>query len=98
MQGLEFDTPRGKLAILYDRTDGTNLAKLSPRFRTPDFRHKEAWEEHWKTSAEHVFNASGADVTVIDSIGRRKTVPVRNGKVSLVMNGAPLMVYGLDLE
>lgn len=98
VQGLEFDTPRGKLAILYDRTDGTNLAKLSPRFRTPDFRHKEAWEEHWKTSAEHVFKASGADVTVIDSIGRRKTVPVRNGKVSLVMNGAPLMVYGLDLE
>lgn len=98
VQGLEFNTPKGKLAILYDRTDGTNLAKLSPEFGKPGFRHKEAWEEHWKTSKTHTFSASGSSVTVIDPIGRRKTVPVKDGKVSLTMNGAPMMIYGLNLD
>ena len=98
LQGLEFKTPRGKLAILYDRTDGTNLAKLSPDFRTPEFRHKNPWEEHWKTSVLHTFKVSGKEVVLVDSIGRRKTIPAQNGIVTLKMNGAPIMIYGLNLE
>ena len=98
LRGLEFDTPRGKLAILYDRTDGTNLAKLSPAFRTPDFRHKEPWEEHWKTTVSHRFRTSGNEITVIDPIGRRKTLPAVNGSVTLKMNGSPRMIYGLILD
>ena len=36
------------------------------------------------------------EVTVIDSIGRATQVKAVDGKVTLTLSGAPLMVYGLQ--
>jgi len=92
IHGIEFQTPRGKMAVLYDRTDGYFFSK-----NTPDFVHKEPWVKAWKSETPHLFKSSKAEVAVVDPIGREKTLPVKNGEVSLILSGSPLIVYGLDL-
>ncbi len=91
MRGIGFDTPRGKLSIIYDRTDGTRQA-----VKSDSFVFKEPWVDHWKTHREVEFKSSQLEVTVVDTIGRATKVPVTNGKVKLKVSGAPQMVYGLD--
>lgn len=93
VRGIGFDTPRGPLAIVYDRTDGCILTK-----RTKDYAAPEPWVDTWKTRREKTFNAVGDKVTVIDPIGRSKTVEAKNGKVTLTLSGAPLMVYGIQFQ
>ena len=93
IRGMEFTTPRGKMAVVYDRTDGVWQSK-----NTKDFAHKEAWKDHWKTHKEHRFKSSRKEIRVVDAIGREMRVPVENGTVSLTLSGAPLIVYGLDLN
>ncbi len=91
MHGLGFDTPRGKLSIIYDRTDGFLQSKKSDTWT-----FKEPWVDHWKTQRELEFASSQNEVTVVDAIGRASKVPVSGGKVKLKVSGAPQMVYGLD--
>ncbi len=87
-KGLEFETPRGTLWVLYDRTDGTEQAKKSA-----DFVHKEGWVDHWKSRVEREFEVEGDEVTVVDAIGRKSVMKGR--KVKLTLTGAPILVYGL---
>lgn len=91
--GVGFDTPRGPLAIVYDRTDGYFLTK-----RAKDYAAPEPWVDTWKTRREKTFNAVGDKVTVIDAIGRSRTVEAKNGTVTLTLSGAPLMVYGIQFQ
>lgn len=93
VKGMLFDTPRGDLAILYDRIDGYFQSR-----NTPDFKHAEPWVKAWPTERNHVFKAAGGEVTVIDSIGRARKIPAADGKVTLKLSGSPVMVYGLDLR
>ena len=88
-----FDTPRGDLAILYDRIDGYFQSE-----RTPDFKHTEPWVKAWPTERDHTFSASGKEVTVIDAIGRTRKIPAQDGRVTLKLSGSPVMVYGLKLR
>ncbi len=92
LRGMEFVTPTGRFAVLYDRTDGTLQSVESD-----DFIHLEPWITHWKTKTSHVFKAKG-DVVVRDCIGRRRVVTAVNGQVTLALDGAPLIVHGLELE
>ena len=89
---MEFSTPQGGMAVLYDRTEGTRQSK-----NTKDFAHKEPWTDHWKVHKNHTFNSSQAEITAVDAIGRITKLPVTNGTVTLKLSGAPLIVYGLDL-
>lgn len=93
VKGMLFDTPRGDLAILYDRIDGYFQSR-----NTPDFKHAEPWVKAWPTERNHVFKAAGGEVTVINSIGRARKIPAADGKVTLKLSGSPVMVYGLDLR
>lgn len=90
IKGIGFDTPRGPLAVIYDRTDGMVQSK-----KAPDFIHQEPWVDHWKTRREVILPAVSDEVTVIDQIGRAAKVRAADGKVTLTLSGAPLMVYGL---
>lgn len=93
VHGIGFNTPRGPLTIVYDRTDGYFLTK-----QTKDYAAPEPWVETWKTRRDKTFNAVGDKVTVIDAIGRSRTVEAKNGKVTLTLSGAPLMVYGIQFQ
>lgn len=93
VRGVLLDTPKGRLAVLYDRTEGYALSKKSRQSV-----HVEPWVSTWKVRNRTQFKASGDTVTVVDPIGRAKELPVENGKVTLELDGAPLMVYGLEID
>jgi hypothetical protein len=89
-RGALFDTPRGPLTVLWDRSEGFVQSK-----RTPDYVTPEPWVEHWTSRVTAHFETDAPRVTVIDCIGRRRSVEARDGAVTLELTGAPLMVYGL---
>lgn len=92
IRGMEFRTPKGKMAILYDRKDGYWYEPKSDVFA-----HKEAWIDPWKSRTEYTFASRSGQIRLVDHIGREKTLPVKNGKVRLTLSGAPVAVYGLEL-
>ena len=90
-----FDTPRGEMAIIYDRKDG--YYPYDGMFTGRPFTgHLEPWLDHWKSHTPYVFTAPKGYVVVRDAIGRtRKIKADRKGRVTLTLSGAPLIVYGL---
>ena len=52
----------------------------------------------WRVQKPHTFKVAGSEVTKIDCIGRRRTVPAGDGQVELLLDGSPRFVYGLDLS
>lgn len=93
VHGITFRTPRGPLAIVYDRTDGFFLSEKSD-----DFAGTEPWIDTWKTHRKITFQTTGHEVITIDPIGRTRTVGATDGRVTLELSGAPLMVYGLKFQ
>jgi len=92
-RGLLFATPRGPLAILWNRADGYVLTKEAKPFATP-----EPWVDNWQTKTPTLLPTSGENVTVINCIGQHTSVPAQDGGVTVTLDGAPTMVYGLDPE
>jgi hypothetical protein len=92
-KGLLYDTPHGNVAILWNRVDGYTLSKRAEHFASP-----EPWVDTWKTKVPMTFKATGKTVTTADAIGRKKTIPVTDNKVQLILDGAPLIVTGLQFE
>ena len=93
VHGIGFSTPRGPLAILYDRTDGFFLTEGKE-----NFIESEPWIDGWKTHRQITFDTDQPEVIAIDPIGRAKTIKAIGGKVTLELSGAPLMVYGLNFQ
>lgn len=92
--GLFFDTPRGRVACLWDRSEGYELTRRpaeGERYRSP-----EPYVHHWTKSVRVSLPASGS-VRTVDGIGRSAQVPVREGRAELELGGSPTFVYGLDL-
>lgn len=100
LRGLIYDTPRGPLALLWDRVEGELLVNHAPkpRAKKAPFFHYEPWLDHWRVKKPRTFKAASGSVTVVDCIGRRRTVPTANGQVTLLLDGGPRFVYGLDLS
>ncbi|MBR3084877.1 MAG: hypothetical protein IKH04_00595 [Kiritimatiellae bacterium] len=100
LRGFVFDTPRGPLAVLWDRTEGYDLRTQGPRRRDKGepFFHFEPWLDNWRVRTDYVFKvADGArGVTVRDAIGRESEIPAAGGRVALALTGAPVFVRGLD--
>jgi len=92
IKGISFNTPRGPMAILWQRTDGYVQSKKADHYATP-----EPWVEHWKSKVNMTFRCQPAGISVIDCIGRRRQVAADHGNVKLDLTGAPLIVYGLNL-
>ena len=91
---LLFSTPRGGLAIAWDRSEGYVLTdKPAPGTR---FRSPEAWVGRWTVETPCRFPANG-DVMLVDAIGRARKVVPEAGEVTLRLTGAPVCLYGIDL-
>ena len=99
LRGLVYNTPRGLLALLWDRIEGEHLTDHAPvpRAKGEPFFHYEPWIDHWRVKNSRMFKTSGRTVTVIDPIGRRRTLHSKGGKIELTLDGGPVFVYGLDL-
>ena len=100
LRGLIFNSPEGPFALLWDRAEGFKLTDHvpKPRVKGAPFFHYEPWMRHWRVRNVREFKALGDEVTVIDPIGRRKTVKAVDGRVSLALDGEPVFVRGLDLS
>jgi hypothetical protein len=96
-KGLLFDTPRGQAAVLWNRADGYILNTDGPR---TDWRYPapEVWVDTWSTKTDLVLPARDATVRQVDCIGQESTNPRANGTVSVTLDGAPRVFYGLNLK
>lgn len=92
-RGLLFSTPRGPMAILWNRTDGYILTKKVENYATP-----EPWIDTWKTKTPTEIPASGKEVRLINPIGVEKIISTSGGKAKIVLDGAPVIVYGIDAD
>ncbi|MEV5764072.1 hypothetical protein AB0L34_05785 [Micromonospora sp. NPDC052213] len=95
-KGLLFDTPDGEAAVLWNRADGYLL--------NPDhdpsgwhFPAPEVWVDPWPTKTEIMAVAKADSVRQVDSIGQVTELPATGRTVSLVLDGAPRVFYGLAL-
>ncbi len=94
------------LAVFADQTEGflpvTRLEPLSDDqwgyvYATPD--HKMVMAMLWSVYREHAFFLPVGDVkqvTVVDIMGRKSTLPARNGLVKLKLTPSPVYVHGLS--
>lgn len=100
LRGFLFDTPRGPLAVLWDRTEGYDLRTQGPRVRAAGepFFHFEPWLENWRVKKDYVFKVADGTESVIvrDAIGRKREIAAAAGRVSLALTGAPVFVRSLD--
>ena len=88
---VRFATPRGPLAILWDRSEGYVQSQ-----RDDALHHREAWVPHWTKSTTVTLPCAGDNATVIDVIGRSRRVSAVNGAITIAISGEPVMIYGLD--
>ncbi|TMR23819.1 hypothetical protein ETD86_06590 [Nonomuraea turkmeniaca] len=95
LKGLLFDTPRGKLAILWSRKDGYILNRDHGADQW--YPHPEAWVDHWPTKTSLSLKTSGPAVREIDCIGQERTITASGRRVEITLDGAPRLYYGLEL-
>ncbi|MEV4359392.1 hypothetical protein ACWEPL_45670 [Nonomuraea sp. NPDC004186] len=95
LKGLLFDTPRGKLAVLWSRKDGYILNRDHGEDQW--YPHPEAWEDHWPTKTCLSLKTSGQTVREIDCIGQERTITATGRRVRVTLDGAPRLYYGLEL-
>ncbi|WP_328332215.1 hypothetical protein OHA70_13465 [Kribbella sp. NBC_00382] len=96
-KGLLFNTPRGQAAVLWNRTDGYILNTAGPRddWRFPE---PEVWVDTWATKTNLTVCARTATVKQVDCIGQESTVTRSAGKVTVRLDGAAGIFYGLDFD
>jgi hypothetical protein len=100
--GLVFDTPTGRVCLLWDRTDGyvLNNGRRDPANPTSTYyRTPELWEDTWiaKTRVTLDVAANRTSIREIDCIGMETVHAVTNGQVEVVLDGAPRIFIGLDV-
>lgn len=91
--GLWFDTPDGPAVVLWNRADGYLLNTAGQRTDW-HFPAPEVWVDPWPTKTALTV-AAGNVVHQVDAIGRTQQLPTTNGHVTLTLDGAPRIYYGL---
>ncbi|RMB83873.1 hypothetical protein [Streptomyces shenzhenensis] len=91
--GLWFDTPAGPAVVLWNRADGYLLNTTGQRTDW-HFPAPEVWIDPWPTKTPLVVAATTA-VQQVDAIGQVTQIPVTDDGVTLTLDGAPRIYYGL---
>ena len=91
-----FKTPRGAMAVAWDRTEGQILNR--DHKKGVPFASPEPWVSYWTKKIPFELPAAGERITVVNPIGQKQAVPAKNGRVTLELTGAPTIVYGIDLS
>jgi hypothetical protein len=91
--GLWFDTPDGPAVVLWNRADGYLLNTSGTRTDW-HFPAPEVWTDPWPTKTLLKVTADDS-VRELDAIGRSRQLPPAQGKVTLTLDGAPRVFYGL---
>ena len=91
--GLWFDTPDGPAVVLWNRADGYLLNTAGQRTDW-HFPAPEVWVDPWPTKTT-VTVAATTSVRQVDAVGQVRQLPVAGGKVTLTLDGAPRIHYGL---
>ncbi|WP_198663376.1 hypothetical protein [Jiangella endophytica] len=95
-KGLLFDVPgAGQAAILWNRSDGYVLNTDGAR---TDWRYpaREVWVDTWPTKVELTFPTRADTVRQVDCIGQETILSPNRGSVTVTLDGAPRLFYGLD--
>ncbi|KAA2261129.1 hypothetical protein F0L68_18825 [Solihabitans fulvus] len=94
LKGLLFSTPSGPVSILWSRKDGY---VLNPNHSTASdyFAAPEVWVDDWPTKTDLTLVAAGSTVCEVDCIGRERSLTVNAGHVTVRLDGAPRIYYGL---
>lgn len=93
-RGLTFDRFGTRLDVLWSRADGYELNR--DHRKGSWFASPEPWEDVWPTKVTVTLPTAAKEITVVDCIGRRTTIEPEGGKVTLRLDGAPRIVYGLS--
>ncbi|MDV9201814.1 hypothetical protein, partial [Streptomyces sp. Wh19] len=95
IKGLLFTTPGGPVSVIWSRKDGYVLN--SEHGEDPWFASPEPWIDTWTTRTPVVAHAGTVDGTVreLNCIGQERSLKASNGKVTLTLDGAPRIYYGL---
>ncbi|MER5850686.1 hypothetical protein ABT126_27585 [Streptomyces sp. NPDC002012] len=91
--GLWFDTPDGPAVVLWNRADGY-LLNTSGERTDWHFPAPEVWVDPWPTKTLLTVTAGNA-VRELDAIGRSRQLTPAQGRVTLTLDGAPRVFYGL---
>ncbi|NUR69521.1 MAG: hypothetical protein HOU81_01735 [Hamadaea sp.] len=91
--GLWFDTPSGPVAVLWNRADGY-LLNTTGRRTDWHFPAPEVWADPWPTKVSLTVAARDS-VTELNAIGQSRQLPVADGQVTVTLDGAPRIYYGL---
>ena len=91
--GLWFDTPDGPVVVLWNRADGYLLNTAGQRTDW-HFPAPEVWVDPWPTKTT-VTVAATTSVRQVDAVGQIRQLPVAGGRVTLTLDGAPRIHYGL---
>lgn len=90
---MAFQTPRGTMAIAWDRSEGFILNRdhvKGKRYASP-----EPWVEQWTKSVEVSFPVIG-ETACVNVIGQTRRLASQGNMATVRLTGAPTIVYGLD--
>ncbi|MER5275799.1 hypothetical protein ABT025_08580 [Streptomyces sp. NPDC002809] len=95
VKGLLFTTPDGPVSILWSRKDGYILN--ADHGEDPWYASPEPWTDTWRTRTAVVAHSAavGGTVKELNCIGQERTLTASGGKVTLTLDGAPRIYYGL---
>ncbi|MEV0096803.1 hypothetical protein [Streptomyces sp. NPDC050738] len=95
IKGLLFTTPDGPVSILWSRKDGYVLN--TDHGDDAWYASPEPWTDTWATKTTVVAHSGtvAGTVTVLNCIGQQSTLSAAGGKVTLTLDGAPRIYYGL---
>lgn len=92
-RGMLFDTPKGPMAILWDRSEGYKLSSQSLTYAST-----EMWVHTCSKQTVVTMPVTGSTATVVNTIGQRSEVGASQQNCMLTLTGEPVIVYGLDVS
>ncbi|MFJ2632434.1 hypothetical protein ACIO6U_10840 [Streptomyces sp. NPDC087422] len=95
VKGLLFTTPSGPVSILWTRKDGYVLN--ADHGADSWYASPEPWTDPWPTKTQVVAHSGTVAGTVreLNCVGEERTLNAAGGKVTLTLDGAPRVYYGL---
>ncbi|WP_393061934.1 hypothetical protein [Streptomyces sp. LN549] len=95
VKGLLFTTPDGPVSVLWSRKDGYILN--ADHGEDSWYASPEPWTDTWTTRTAVVAHSGtvGGTVRELNCIGQERTLTAAGGKVTLTLDGAPRIYYGL---